>query len=150
MLLFDRDGMENELTLNITVRHCLTVHEATILTAFAKMRRFAPWLLGLFLMAQVAGVAPLLVDHAVHAFESQPAVGAVHDHDAPGRHGDHRHGLADIQDECCTLHHMAGIVVAAPAAQAIGVVAVSIVLPPRLALTTTDPLRLDRPPKSLS
>jgi hypothetical protein len=37
------------------------------------MRRFGPWLLGLFLLAQLAGVVPVMFDHAVHVFESQPA-----------------------------------------------------------------------------
>src|SRR5205814_2383595 len=99
---------------------------------------------------QVAGVMPLLLDHAVHAFESQPAVAGEHDHGAPGRHGDHRHGLADIQDECCTLHHLAAIVGVALNAAAIGFVALPVDLAPARALATIDPLRLERPPKSLS
>jgi hypothetical protein len=114
------------------------------------MRRFGPWLLGLFLMAQAAGVVPLLLDHALHAFESQPAAAGVHDHDAPGRHGDHRHGLGDIKDECCTLHHMAGIVALPSGTTTIGQVALPIALAPAQPLVTLAPARLERPPKSSS
>src|SRR3954467_4994393 len=91
-----------------------------------------PWLLGLFLIAQAAGVVPLILDHALHAFEDQPAIASMHDHGSLGRHGAHRHGLADIQDECCTLHHLAGIAVYALSATVIGIVAARIeVAPPR-------------------
>jgi hypothetical protein len=53
------------------------------LTSLQIMRRFGPWLLGLFLIAQLAGVVPVMFDHAVHVFESQPAVSGPHDHSAP-------------------------------------------------------------------
>jgi hypothetical protein len=55
------------------------------LTSLQTMRRFSPlrpWLLGLFLLAQLAGVVPVMFDHAVHLFESQPAVSSAHDHSA--------------------------------------------------------------------
>jgi hypothetical protein len=111
---------------------------------------FGPWLLGLFLMAQAAGVVPLMLDHAFHAFEGQPAVAGTHDHGAPGRHGDQRHGLADIQDECCTLHHLAGIAVHTLSAAVIGIVFAPLEVAPPRALATADLMRLERPPKSLS
>ena len=38
--------------------------------ASSTMRRFGPWLLGLFLIAQLAGIVPVMFDHAVHVFES--------------------------------------------------------------------------------
>jgi len=111
---------------------------------------FGPWLLGLFLMAQAGGVVPLMLDHAFHAFEGQPAVATTHDHGAPGRHGDQRHGLADIQDECCTLHHLAGIAVHTLSAAVIGIVFAPLEVAPPRALATADRIRLERPPKSLS
>jgi hypothetical protein len=115
------------------------------------MRRFGPWLLGLFLIAQLAGVVPVMFDHAVHVFESQPALSSVHDHDAPGRHGDHRHGIADVKDECCSLHHhLAGVLPFALRAVAISFVAVLMVAPPARALASADPILLERPPKSSS
>ena len=36
------------------------------------MRRFGPWLLGLFLLAQLAGVVPVMFDHAVHDLHIWP------------------------------------------------------------------------------
>jgi hypothetical protein len=115
------------------------------------MRRFGPWLLGLFLIAQLAGVVPVMFDHAVHVFESQPAVSGAHDHSAPGPHGDHRHGVADVKDECCSLHHhLAGVLPFALRAVAISFVAVLMVAPATRALASVDPILLERPPKSSS
>jgi hypothetical protein len=99
-------------------------------------------------MAQAAGVVPLMLDHAFHAFEGQPAVASPHDHGAPGRHGDQRHGLADIQDECCTLHHLAGIAVHTLNAAVIGILVAPLEVALPRALATADPMRLERPPKS--
>jgi hypothetical protein len=121
------------------------------LTSLQTMRRFGPWLLGLFLLAQLAGVVPVMFDHAVHVFESQPAVSSAHDHGAPGRHGDHRHGIADVKDECCSLHHhLAGVLPFTVRAVSINFAAVLMVAPPTRALASADPVLLERPPKSSS
>ena len=121
------------------------------MTSWHAKRRFGPWLLGLFLLAQIVGVVPVMFDHAMHVFESQPAVSSAHDHSAPGRHGDHRHGVADVKDECCSLHHhLAGVLPFALRAVAISFVAVLMVVPPARALASADPILLERPPKSLS
>jgi len=121
------------------------------LTSWHAKRRFGPWLLGLFLLAQIVGVVPVMFDHAMHVFESQPAVSSAHDHSAPGRHGDHRHGVADVKDECCSLHHhLAGVLPFALRAVAISFVAVLMVVPPARALASADPILLERPPKSSS
>jgi hypothetical protein len=123
----------------------------TCLASLQTMRRFGPWLLGLFLIAQLAGVVPVMFDHAVHVFESQPALSGAHDHSAPGRHGDHRHGIADVKDECCSLHHhLAGVLPFAVRAVAISFAAVLMVAPPARALASADPILLERPPKSSS
>jgi hypothetical protein len=121
------------------------------LTSLQTMRRFGPWLLGLFLIAQLAGVVPVMFHHAVHVFESQPAVASAHDHGAPGRHGDHRHGIADVKDECCSLHHhLAGVLPFTVRAVSISFAAVLMVAPPARALASADPVLLERPPKSSS
>jgi hypothetical protein len=118
------------------------------------MRRFSalgPWLLGLFLLAQLAGVVPVMFDHAVHVFESQPAVASAHDHGAPGRHGDHRHGIGDVKDECCSLHHhLTGVLPFIEHAASISFATVPIIVPPTRALASADPILLERPPKSSS
>ena len=122
--------------------HCLTS---------LTMRRFGPWLLGLFLIAQLAGVVPVMFDHAVHVFESQPALADAPDHSAPGRHGDHRHGVGDVKDECCSLHHhLVGIIHLSIPTAAFPLAAVPLVVPPLRTLASADPILLERPPKSLS
>jgi hypothetical protein len=121
------------------------------LTLLLAKRRLGPWLLGLFLIAQIAGVVPVMFDHTTHLFESQPAVVDTHDHSAAGPHGDHRHGTSDIQDECCALHHhLAGVVPLTIAAPAFSLAAAPSVAPPLRALASADPALLERPPKSLS
>ena len=121
------------------------------MTSLQTMRRFGPWLLGLFLLAQLAGVGPVMFDHAVHVFESQPAVASAHDHSAPGHHGDHRHGIGDVKDECCSLHHhLAGVLPFTVRAVSISFVAVLMVAPRTRALASADPILLERPPKSSS
>jgi hypothetical protein len=112
------------------------------------MRRFAPWLVGLFLFAQIAGVVPLMFDHTFHSFEGQPAA-AAHDHGAPGQHGDHRHGAGDVKDECCTLYHLIGVIPLAIADTPAGSIKVRVDALPPNPLVITGPDRLDRPPKSL-
>jgi hypothetical protein len=119
--------------------------------ASSTMRRFGPWLLGLFLIAQLVGIVPVMFDHAVHVFESQPALAGAHDHSAPGRHGDHRHGVGDVKDECCSLHHhLVGIVHFPIPTAAFLLTAVLLVVPPLRTLASADPILLERPPKSSS
>src|SRR5262249_37072684 len=121
------------------------------LASLRTMRRFGPWLLGLFLIAQLAGVVPVMFDHAVHVFESQPTVSSAHDHSALGRHGDHRHGIADVKDDCCSLHHhLAGVLPFTLRVAPIRSPAVLMVAPPPRALASADPILLERPPKSSS
>jgi hypothetical protein len=121
------------------------------LPSLGTMRRFGPWLLGLFLIAQVAGVVPVMFDHAVHVFESQPAVSGAHDHSAPGRHGDHRHGIADVKDECCSLHHhLAGVLPFTVRVVSTSFAAVQMVVPTAPASASADPILPERPPKSSS
>jgi len=115
------------------------------------MRRLGPWLLGLFLIAQLAGVVPVMFDHAVHVFESQPALASAHDHSAPGRHGDHRHGIGDVKDECCSLHHhLAGVLPFTVRVTSFSLAPQPMLVPPARALASADPILLERPPKSSS
>ncbi len=120
------------------------------MTSLETMRRFAPWLLGLFLVAQIAGVVPLLFDHTFHSLEDQRAVSLVHDHAAPGRHGDHRHGVGDVKDECCSLHHLTGVFPIAAIAAPSSFLATRMTAATVGALFTDSSIRIDRPPKTLS
>jgi len=121
------------------------------LTSLHAKRRFGPWLLGLFLLAQIAGVVPVMFDHAVHVFESQSSVADAHDHGATGRHGDHRHGVGDVKDECCALHHhLAGLIPVPTPAAVLSLAPARLVAPRLRTLESADPILLDRPPKSSS
>src|SRR5258708_36835628 len=67
--------------------------------------------LGLFVVAQVAGVVPLIYDHTLNVYETAPV--AAHGHrqvksTAVNPDADHHHGLLDLHDQCCALHTLAG------------------------------------------
>jgi hypothetical protein len=127
-----------------------------------KVRRMGPWLLGLFFIAQVAGIVPLVGAHLQHVFASQQDMAEdstargngshVHHHhahhdDGGGQHSQHDHGANDPNDQCCTLHHhLAGIAPHAVAAKAGIFIAPIIPLPPR-SFETAEPGLPERPPK---
>jgi hypothetical protein len=120
-------------------------------------RRFGRWLLGLFLIAQLAGVAPLVAVHLQHisAAEQDLADDAgagvaehAHHHHVHKGGGHHDHGATDPNDQCCTMHHhLAGVLPFATGANANEVpMAAILALSPR-ALVPADPGLLERPPK---
>jgi hypothetical protein len=123
-------------------------------------RCFGRWLLGLFLIAQVAGMAPLAAVHLPHiaAAEMDAADDAgahvaehAHHHHLHNGSGQHDHGAADPNDQCCTIHHhLAGVLPLAAGAKANDILlAANVSLPPH-ALVPADPGLLERPPKLLS
>jgi hypothetical protein len=113
------------------------------------MRRFGPWLLGLFLVAQIAGIVPLVVVHIQHIFETSQDIAA----DIANTGLDHRrhhHGLDDSNDQCCTLHHhLAGIVSDADGVGIGDYFTAPIVRLSLRSLVGAEPGLLERPPKSL-
>jgi hypothetical protein len=123
--------------------------------SLAQLRRLGPFLLGLFLWSQAAGIVPLISVHIQHAFESERDVaadlsegGGNHAHHHHARHdGQHEHGSSDPGDQCCTLHHhLAGVVPIAGSATRSGLIAQLTAVPPRpLVSTRTGPP--ERPPK---
>jgi hypothetical protein len=131
----------------------------------ARTRRwFGRWLLGLFLIAQLAGVVPLVTVHLEHAIASEQDAAAdsdagtsahatshAHHHHAHHGSGPHDHGASDPNDQCCTLHHhLAGVLPGlAPAGAADLVVAAIVSLRPA-PLVPANPSLLERPPKLLS
>ena len=64
-------------------------------------------LVGLFALAQIAGVSPLIYEHTLNVFDAAQGGG---DRSltpaAPG--ADHHHGILDVHDQCCALHTLAG------------------------------------------
>jgi len=101
-------------------------------------------------MAQFAGVMPLIAAHTLHVFESKQVVSGDDGITAIGPHGTHHHGLADLNDQCCAFHHLAGVLSYAMKAIPVRVARVAIVSTPPIALVVADPLLLERPPKSSS
>ena len=123
------------------------------MTIWRTMRRCAPWLLGLFVIAQAAGVVPLLALHAADAFgqtgtrlnlvkASGPASPLHHEHQSNG---------GDVRDECCAVHHhLAGVLPHALDAVAIAFVTARMSVPATAPVETVIPNLPDRPPKLLS
>jgi hypothetical protein len=113
------------------------------------IRWLRTWLVGLFALAQIAGVSPLIYEHTLNVFDAAQA-GSEHSHVAPAAPGaDHHHGILDAHDQCCALHTLAGPL------PGVADVALTIRLSVRIApaalvaLADTEPGRLDRPPKSM-
>jgi hypothetical protein len=114
-------------------------------------RRFAPWLVGLFVLAQIAGVVPLMAAHALHVFESKQVV--VDDDGVVAvspRGAKHHHSIADLNDQCCAFHHLAGVLAYALPVVPVNFIRVADVSFPFTVLIPADPIPPERPPKSLS
>ena len=82
------------------------------MTVWRTMRRAAPWLLGLFVIAQAAGVVPLLALHAADVFERAGTQFNLVKARAPATplHHEHQGNGGDVRDECCAVHHhLAGV-----------------------------------------
>jgi len=127
------------------------------MVSLVDIRRYGAWLLGLFLLAQAAGVMPLISIHIQHAFENgqdiavdlgtSGKIGHVHHHHAHHDGGQHEHGSADPNDQCCTLHHhLSGVVAVASCVNHRGLTISRIEVPLR-SLVGTDPGTPERPPK---
>jgi hypothetical protein len=125
--------------------------------SLAQLRCFGPFLLALFVLAQVAGVVPLISVHIQHALETEQDIAAdlsqssgidhVQHHHARHDIGQHDHGANDPNDQCCSLHHHLTGVIAIPSSASQRTVTLSIVVAPRRSLAGIDPRTLERPPK---
>ena len=123
-------------------------HPMALVRAIRWIRAF---LLAIFVVAQVAGVIPLLHDHTLNVYETAPVAAHNHAHvHATLAHpdADHHHGALGLHDQCCALHTLA-----APLPQVTGVARVGFASEPIFAvespaLSGGNPAVLDRPPKS--
>jgi hypothetical protein len=121
------------------------------MTRLQTMRRLAPWLVGLFVFAQVAGVVPLMAAHTLHVFESKQVVADDDDVLAVGPRGaHHHHGIADLNDQCCTFHHLAGVLGYVLAVSPVSFAQIVVRSFAPNVLIAADPIPPERPPKSLS
>jgi hypothetical protein len=123
-------------------------------------RRIGPWLLGLFFLAQIAGIVPLFGVHLQHIIETQRDIASdlsvtgvadhVHNHHSHHDGDRHDHGANDSADQCCTLHHhLAGVVPPLAAGNPRSFLMSPVVPLPTRALTGAEPRLLERPPKHL-
>jgi hypothetical protein len=123
-------------------------------------RRLVLWLLGLFLVAQVAGVVPLISVHLQHVIASEQDIAEdsasidvsdhVRHHHLHHGSGHHDHCATDPNDQCCTLHHhLAGVLPHAAGGTANGFPIALIIPLPSRASVPADPSPIERPPKLL-
>jgi hypothetical protein len=119
------------------------------MTRLQKMRRIGPWLLGLFLIAQIAGIVPLVYAHTLHMFEGKQGIADGRDTIAAHEPGGDRAVPGD-DDRCCVLHHhLTGVLPGAASAIRVGLVGLRMIAAPTNPLASADPTPHDRPPKLL-
>ncbi len=118
---------------------------------FRTLRRFVPWLVGLFLVAQLAGIVP----RAAHALpDAMPAAGHAHHqhaHDyADDRTTRHHHDDqgANLADQCCALHLLTAVVPLLAAAIPADIAAGSLLAGSGPRVTGVGGDLLYRPPRS--
>jgi hypothetical protein len=107
-------------------------------------------LLGLFALAQIAGVSPLMYQHTLNVYETAPAAGHHHVRVATmAPDADHHHGVLDLNDQCCALHMLAGPLPRVADVVLIDALGMQLAPAALIALTNADLSRLDRPPRPL-
>jgi len=113
------------------------------------MRHIGPWLVGLFLVAQIFGVVPLISCHSAHAVgaasvlcEDEAGAGAL-----PQSH--HHLGDADDGAHHHTLQDLTGVIAGSPERGDLSALHCAITLRATRSLAPADQLRLERPPNSV-
>jgi hypothetical protein len=116
----------------------------------ATMRRFNAWIGGLFLIAQVFAVVPLISKHATHEAESalvlsneNVRIGSI-----PQGHY-HHHGDADGFIEHHELQDLNGTLISLGSRCEIAIVRVASIAYVPDAVAEGDPILLERPPKPI-
>lgn len=107
-------------------------------------------LMALFVVAQVAGVVPLICDHTLNVYEVTPV--AAHRHlpvssTLASPDADHHHGLLGLHDQCCALHTLAGHLPRVVDAAPVDFAGARIFPDVLIALSGGNPGVLDRPPR---
>jgi hypothetical protein len=107
-------------------------------------------LTALFVVAQVAGVVPLLCDHTLNVYEGVPV--ASHGHPlieptAATPDAGHHHGALGLHDQCCALHTLAGHLPHVVDAAAVDFASARIFPDELIARSGGNPAVLDRPPR---
>ena len=118
-----------------------------------RFQRFGPWLLSLFLIAQIGGVVPLISVDAVHEYAHTETVTVsaelleTHNKGKPDQN--HHQGVHDEHDACCALHHgLIGMIADLPQPVTLQETGVTFESLPA-GIISTLVLRIDRPPRPL-
>jgi len=121
-------------------------------------RKFVPWLIGLLVVAQFAGVVPFRqafaspsVSHT-HLHEHAERVDGSVAHTHMGDGATHRHDTGDAaapSDKCCALHGLIAIVPVVITAALVVLVGKPLEDRRLQNFTGITPGRLDRPPRTL-
>jgi hypothetical protein len=113
------------------------------------MHRLSPWLVGLFLIAQIFGVVPLVSCHSAHAAgaasilcEDEGGAGAL-------PQGHHHLGDADDAAHHHALQDLTGVIAGSPERRDLSALHAMITARAARALTPAGQLRLERPPNSV-
>ena len=119
---------------------------------FRTMQRFVPWLVGLFLVAQLAGIVPRAAYAQPEAMTAAAPAHHQHAHDhsddaAPRHHHDDDQG-ANLADQCCALHLLNAVVQLVAAAIPAEVAAGSLLGASGPSVSGTGGDLLYRPPRS--
>ena len=114
------------------------------------IRGLAYWLVGLLMVAQLAGVVPFPEGHASHGLVHVGVL--VHDHDGTATQGSHHHhdrSVGEVDGTCCALHaFLAGVVPHVVEAAPTTFVRTRLTMASGFPLVGTGPGLLDRPPKA--
>jgi hypothetical protein len=119
------------------------------MTSMAAQRRLlGPWLVGLFLIAQLFGVVPLMSGHTAHAAETQSMLSKDNASTENIPHQGHFRGDADGFIQHHELQDLDGALTCLVCCEIVFVhVAITAYAPN--ALAEADPILLERPPKPL-
>jgi hypothetical protein len=113
----------------------------------AAMRRLGLWLVGLFFIAQVCAVIPLLSEHTSHLAEAQLAL-SKHDGAGSATHRSHHRGDADGAIQHHELQDLQGAPACLFVSCGLSFAHVTITVYVSDSFPQGQPVLLERPPKS--
>jgi len=111
-------------------------------------RRLSPWVVGIFLLAQIFGVFPLVSEHTAHIAQADFTVASNCVCTGQAPHG-HYQGDSDGFVQHHELQDLSGVLTCAVDQYQSGIVHVAVSLYAPHALAEGHPIFLERPPKSL-
>jgi hypothetical protein len=115
-----------------------------------RVRKLRSWLLGLYIAAQVIGLAPLVYEHTLNVYKAVPVAGHVELTSGTTQHdSDHHNDFIDSHDQCCAIHSLTGPLAPTVSLALVEAAAMRVYPAESFALVAWHSARLDRPPKAL-